>query len=112
MNLQIYFLKKNFDTQKALRFCKERRIPYQEVNLQKHRLGKRELDTFAKGDIRSLVDFDNRKVKEHPLAYTQSEEKIAQMLIENPQFLRTPIIRNGQKSMIGFDEETLLSWMS
>jgi arsenate reductase-like glutaredoxin family protein len=112
MNLQIYYLKKNFDTQKALRFLKERRIAFQEVNLQKHRLGKRELDTFAKGNIKSLIDFDNPKVKEHPIAYTGSEEKMAEILIENPQFLRTPIIRSGQKSMIGFDEQMLLSWLT
>ena len=37
MNIQIYALKKNFDTQKAERFFKERRIPYQLLDLKKQR---------------------------------------------------------------------------
>ena len=38
MNIQIYCGKKNFDTQKAERFFKERRIPVQMLDLKKHPL--------------------------------------------------------------------------
>ena len=34
MNIQIYCLKRNFDVQKAERFFKERRVPYQLVDLK------------------------------------------------------------------------------
>ena len=47
MNVQIYASKKNPDVLKAERFFKERRIPYQLVDLKKHRLGRRELELFA-----------------------------------------------------------------
>ena len=41
MNIQIYASKKNPDVLKAERFFKERRIPYQMVDLKKHKdLGK------------------------------------------------------------------------
>lgn len=47
MNIQIYAAKKNPDVLKAERFFKERRIPYQMMDLKKHKLGRRELELFA-----------------------------------------------------------------
>ena len=38
MNIQIYAAKKNPDVLKAERFFKERRIPYQTMDLKKHML--------------------------------------------------------------------------
>ena len=46
--IQIYISKKNFDLQKAQRFFKERRIQVQELDLKKHRLGERELQTLSR----------------------------------------------------------------
>ena len=43
MNIQIYSVKTNFDTQKAERYFKERRIPVQMMDLKKHPLGEREI---------------------------------------------------------------------
>ena len=48
MNIQIYAAKKNPDVLKAERFFKERRIPYQMMDLKKHKLGRRELELFAR----------------------------------------------------------------
>ena len=42
MNIQIYAAKKNPDVLKAERFFKERRIPYQTMDLKKHKLGKKD----------------------------------------------------------------------
>nr|HML47556.1 ArsC family transcriptional regulator [Clostridia bacterium] len=39
MAIQIYTFKKNFDTQKAERYFKERRIPYQLVDLTRTKMG-------------------------------------------------------------------------
>ena len=46
MALQIY-CGKNFDTQKAERFFKERRIPYQRIDVLKYGIGRRELSSAA-----------------------------------------------------------------
>ena len=48
MSVQIYVYKRNFDVQKAERFFKERRIACQTVDLKKHRLGRREIELFAR----------------------------------------------------------------
>ena len=46
MGLQIY-AGKGFDTQKAERFFKERRIAYQRVDVLKYGIGRRELESVA-----------------------------------------------------------------
>lgn len=112
MNIQLYHLKKNFAVQKALRFFKERSIPVQIVDLKKHRMGLRELNLFADNcGVHSLVDKAQPAVKEHPIAYTSNRDTILAYLLEHPEFLVTPLIRDGRRVSVGFDEGTLLSWL-
>ena len=113
MNIQVYQLKKNFDVQKTMRFFKERRIPVQIVDLKKHQLGMRELALFVKGrKVRDLIDIALPAVKEHPIAYTTNEDVMMKYLLERPDFLITPLIRNGRETIVGYDEATLLAWVS
>lgn len=112
MNIQLYMLKKNFDVQKALRFFKERRIKVLLVDLSKHQMGKRELELFAQsGGAASLINRSLTAVKEHPIAYTSDRDTILSYLSEHPEFLVTPLIRDGRRAMVGFDEQTLLAWL-
>ena len=112
MNIQIYALKKNFDTQKAERFFKERRIPYQLLDLKKHKLGQRELALFARRlGAENLVDRKNEEVQSHPVGHTDDAQYILECLAEHPRFLRTPIVRNGEQVTLGADEKTWLSWL-
>lgn len=105
MSLQIYSLKKNYAVQKAERFFKERRVQAQLVDLKKHRLGLRELQLFARaaGGARNLVDRENINAMSHPVAHTDNEAVILDYLMEKPEFLRTPIVRDGQRVVIGED---------
>ena len=112
MSIQIYAGKKNFDTQKAERFFKERRVPYQLLDLKKHKLGGRELQLFARRlGAQNLVDRNNPDALSHPVAHTDDEQYILETLAENPRFLRTPIVRNGEKVTLGADEKTWLDWV-
>ena len=112
MNIQIYALKKNFDTQKAERFFKERRVPYQLLDLKKHKLGSRELQLFARRlGAENLVDRKNPEVLSHLVAHTDDVEYILETLMENPRFLRTPIVRNGEQATLGADETTWEAWI-
>ncbi len=113
MNIQIYYVRKDFDTRKAERFFKERQIPCQLVDMLKRRPGKRELALFAgKHGARALLDTQSSLVKSHPAAYTEDTERILEYVMERPELLKTPLIRDGTKTLIGFDEEQLLSWLS
>ena len=48
MNIQIYAMKRDFDVQKAERYFKERRIPYQFVDLSKKGMGLKELEAVRR----------------------------------------------------------------
>lgn len=105
MSLQLYALKKNFAVQKAERFFKERRVQVQFVDLKKHKMGLRELQLFARaaGGARNLVDRENVNAMSHPVAHTDNEAVILEYLMEKPEFMRTPVVRDGQRVVIGED---------
>lgn len=113
MSIQLYVYKRNFEVQKAERFLKERRVPFQTVDLKKHRLGRRELELFSRASgAMALVNTEDEAVKSHPIAYSPDAGRVLDYLAERPEFLRTPILRDGQKVMIGFQQEELSRWLS
>lgn len=110
MGLQIY-AGKGFDTQKAERFFKERRIAYQRVDVLKYGIGRRELESVAAAvGLEALCDRDSKAFRESVLAYTQSRETILSGLMEKPQLLRLPIVRNGKKATVGYQPEIWETW--
>ena len=111
MNIQIYFGKKNFNTQKAERYFKERRIPFQGLDLKKHRLGEREVRLMLeKIGMEEILDRDDSKVREHPACYYDRAELLIPAIQENPWLLKTPIMRNGNRITAGYQPETWEKW--
>jgi len=111
MVIQLYISKKNFDVQKAERYFKERRIQVQVMDLKKHKLGERELQTMAKAvGLENLLDKDDKKVAAHPASYNSIESYLMAYFIENPWLLKAPIVRNGSKCTIGYQPETWDAW--
>ena len=112
MNIQIYAAKKNPDVLKAERFFKERRIPYQMMALKKHKLGRRELELFARaaGGAQALVDRSGQKALERPVAHMSSDSLILDALMDDPSALVSPIVRNGSKATVGAQEAVWKEW--
>ena len=111
MNIQIYAAKKNFDVQKAERYFKERRIPFQSLDLKKHRLGEREIRLMLNAaGMENLLDREDKRVKEHPACYYDRAELLIPAIQENPWLLKTPIVRNGNQITIGFQPEIWDLW--
>ena len=112
MNIQIFGRSKCFDTKKAERYFKERRIPYQRVELDKYGIRPRELESVitAVGGIDAVID---EKAKEAVLIryLAHTEDKLAKLL-ESPQALRTPLVRNGKKATVGYCPEVWEQWRS
>ena len=50
MNIQIFGKAKCFDTKKAERYFKERRIPFQSIDLKKYGMSGREFDSVLRAD--------------------------------------------------------------
>ena len=109
MNIQIYGKSKCFDTKKAERWFKERRIKYQYVDLPRYGLGRRELES-----VRTAVGAENlldEKAKGAELVkYLARPEDRLEKLLEQPELLRTPIVRNGKKATVGYAPEVWETW--
>ena len=113
MNIQLYYGKNNFEVQKVRRFLKERRVPFTEVELIRHKPGARELKLFAQaaGSFKALVDPDAKGERADYVKQLSIESIIMDELSENPLLMRSPIVRNGQKVSFGFDEKALIQWL-
>lgn len=112
MNIQIYSGKKNFDTQKAERYFKERRIPVQMMDLKKHPLGEREIRLMIQQiGTEKLIDREDRKVREHPACYYNQESLLIPAIQEAPWLLRTPVVRNGNRVTVGYQPEIWDRWI-
>ena len=59
----------------------------------------------------NLVDRQSPDALSHPVAHTDDAAYILECLAENPRFLRTPIVRNGEQVTLGADEKTWEEWL-
>lgn len=111
MNIQIYCGKKNFDVQKAERYFKERRIPFQILDLKKHRLGEREIRLMISAvGTEKLIDREDKRVREHPACYYDRAELLIPAIQEAPWLLKTPLVRNGNQITQGYCPEIWEEW--
>jgi len=111
MNIQIYCGKKNFDAQKAERWFKERRIPFQSLDLRKHKLGEREVRMMLQAfGPEKLIDREDKKVREHPTSTYDRAEWLIPAIQEAPWLLKTPIVRNGNQMTQGYCPEVWETW--
>ncbi len=112
MNIQIFGTKKSFDTKKAQRYFKERRIKVQFIDLKEKEMSKGELTSVmqAIGGIDKLL---NPKAKdEETLALIQhlTPSQRFDKLLENQQVLAEPIVRNGKKATVGYCPDVWGAW--
>ena len=111
MNIQIFGKNKCFDTRKAERFFKERGIRFQRIDLPDKGMSRRELESVirAVGGMEKIVNPNDRDyiLWQHLLPEAQFN-----MLLETPEMLRTPIVRNQQKATVGAAEEIWKMWIA
>jgi arsenate reductase-like glutaredoxin family protein len=107
--MQIIGTRKCKETAKALRFCKERSIDCQFVDLGRRSLSPGEWDSiFSGADETALLDTASPYYVKNGYAYR--EFSVREELVEHPQLLKTPIIRHKGKVCVGLDPQTLLDW--
>lgn len=112
MNIQIFGKAKCFDTKKAERYFKERRIRYQLIDVARFGISAGELRSVkaAVGGLDILIDRDCRAYAESVLAYTGDAAAREALLLESPALLRTPIVRNGRQATVGYCPEIWKDW--
>jgi len=110
MNIQIFGAKKCKDTQKALRFFKERGIPVHFVDLIEKSLSKGELRNITQKI--SMDDLINKESKEYnKLNLQYMEFDLEDELLKNSLLIKTPIVRNGNISTVGLCERIWKEWI-
>lgn len=112
MNIQIFGTKKSFDTKKAQRYFKERRIKVQFIDLKEKEMSKGELQSVmrAVGGIDAVVDPNAKDQDTVALITYLAESQKFDKLLENQQILREPIVRNGQKATVGYCPDVWKTW--
>lgn len=112
MNIQIFGTKKSFDTKKAQRYFKERRIKFQFIDLREKEMSKGELQSVmrAVGGLDALIDPKAKDQDTVALITYLAESQKFEKLLENQQILREPIVRNGKQATVGYEPDTWKTW--
>ena len=109
MNIQIWGRKKCFDTKKAERWFKERRIKYQMIDLDRFGISRGELQS-----VKNAVGLDALVDEKNPdsaiVQYLAGNDARLDKLWEDPALIKTPIVRNGKKATVGYSPEVWEKW--
>lgn len=109
--IQIFGKSKCFDTKKAERFFKERRVSVQRIEVDKFGISRGELRSVcaALGGIETVIDPKSETAS--LIRYLAYEADKEEKLLETPKALRTPIVRNGKLATIGYCPEVWEQWL-
>ncbi len=112
MNIQIFGTKKCNDTKKAERYFKERRIKYQFIDMKEKGMSKGEFTAVAQanGGIDNMLDMNCKDQNTLSLIKYIAEEDKLEKILENPQVIKTPVVRNGKQSTLGYRPDVWQMW--
>ena len=116
--IQIFGTTKSFDTKKAQMWFKERRIPFQFINLKEKEMSRGEFDSVlsaiakeAGGIDSAIEEMADKSGKDYAsVAYLDDSDK-ADKLFENQLLLKLPVCRNGKNmATVGLQQKIWESW--
>lgn len=112
MNIQIFGKSKCFDTKKAERYFKERRIKYQSIDLIRFGMSGKEFDSVlqAVGGIDQLIDWNGKSQEITNMKYMDDVRAKEDKVFDDPALMKTPIVRNGKQATVGYCPEVWSTW--
>lgn len=112
MNIQIFGTKKCNDTKKAQRYFKERGIKFQFIDMKEKGMSKGEFTSVASvnGGVDAMLNTACKAQDVLALIQYLSPEDKLQKILENPGVIRTPVVRNGKQSTLGYQPEIWKGW--
>ncbi len=112
MNIQIFGTKKCFDTKKAERYFKERRVKYQMIDMKEKGMSKGEFQSVMKavGGLDALIDEKTKDTELLTLLKYLTDADRLEKVFENQHIIRTPIVRNGKLATLGFQPDVWKNW--
>ena len=110
MNIQIFGSSKSFDSKKAERWFKERRIKYQYIDLKSKGLSPGEYRSVkAAVGYDALVNKNCRAYEELYMAYI-TPQAAEEKLLAYPELFNAPIVRNGKQATVGYCPDVWDQW--
>ena len=112
MNIQIFGTKKCNDTKKAERYFKERGIKFQYIDMKEKGMSKGEFTSVAQanGGMENMLNPDCKDQDALALIKYSVKDEMLNKILENPQVIKTPVVRNGKQSTIGYQPEVWKTW--
>lgn len=103
--LQIIGKNKDKNTRAAIRWVKERRIPYQFVDIDERKLSPKEWNSIFQSvdDLESIIDKESQYYKKNGYGWREYDAK--EEVMEHVELLILPVLRNGMKAHVGWDEK-------
>lgn len=110
MNIQIFGSSKSFDSKKAERWFRERRIKYQYIDLVSKGLSPREYRSIRKSvGFEALVNTKGHAYEALYMAYITPDAQ-EEKLLEYPELFNAPIVRNGTDATVGYCPDIWKNW--
>lgn len=111
MNIQIFGVKKCFDTKKAERYFKERKCKYQYIDLHKYGLSKGEFASVKEAiGLKELINIEAKEYKTLNMKQIGIGSVAAEVLFNHPKLYHSPIVRNGKQATVGYQPEIWKEW--
>jgi len=111
--VQVFGRRDSRDTQRALRFFKERRVEVSLVDVSVRPPAVTELWRFSQRlGASALLDTAGRAYRDQGLAHIRMDEAgVMDRLIRDPLLLRLPLVRMGERVSAGLDEAAWRGWL-
>ena len=117
--IQIFGTNKNFDCKAAQRFFKERRVPFQFIDLKEKEMSSGEFDSVLSALAKSagsraaaIEALTDTKSKDYSsIAYLDDSEKEEKLFENQSKLLKQPVCRNGKtEATVGMAQKVWESW--
>ena len=112
LNIQIFGKSKCFDTKKAERWFKERRIKYQYIDLLRFGMSGKEFDSVLRGvgGIDELIDWEGKSQDVALMKYMDDKRAKEDKVFDDPGLMKTPVVRNGKQATVGYRPDIWETW--
>ena len=112
MNIQIFGRSKSFDTKKAERWFKERRVKFQSIDLNRYGMSGKEFDSVlrAVGGIDNLIDWESKSPEVTLMKYMDDKRAKEDKVFDMPELMKAPVVRNGKEATVGFCPDVWENW--
>ena len=112
MNIQIFGKSKSFDTKKAERWFKERRVKFQSIDLVRYGMSAKEFDSVlrAVGGIDNLIDWESKSPEITLMKYMDDKRAKEDKVFDLPELMKAPVVRNGKEATVGYRPDIWETW--